>query len=199
MDEGQASTNCYFTRNITTAKTSLYFSFSKLPVLLSTTLTHSSPSFLHLSVIIEKEELVKSSNQKRRYLPKSCLWWLKWKIQMFTNPTSVTKLTIDKKRAHVWYLFAPLMATVLHIFQTEGTEGLMFMSGTGTSNHGVIMVCDSHLFAFCIVAVHWSARRVHERMHFRYSHVLPWILQRFPGLFQRFMRPLATTSFNKTR
>lgn len=73
------------------------------------------------------------------------------------------------------------------------------MSGTGISNHGVIMVYDSHLFAFCIVVVHGSARRVHERMHFGYSHVLPWILLIFTVLFQRSMRPLAITSFNKTR
>lgn len=32
------------------------------------------------------------------------------------------------------------------------------MSGAGISNDGVMMVFDSHLFAFCIVVVHGSAK-----------------------------------------
>lgn len=57
-----------------------------------------------------------------------------------------------------WYLFSSLMPTVLHICQTEGTEGMFWGVEQVWAIMGVTMVQDCYSFAFSIVVVvHSSA------------------------------------------
>lgn len=96
--------------------------------------------------------------------------------QILTSPPSVSqsvRTSDDKTR------LVPTPFCFFHAKQGE-EAGLVCMSGSGTSNHGVVvMVCDSHLFAFCNCGAPTDQqKRLHERIHLRYSHLIPWFLQK---------------------